>query len=237
VILGDHRLDLALVSRRRRRIGPRSIARTADAPDVNPSGRSRLAAASSPPERSSVHHYAGENRPTLRMPSAQLRALVTSTIPPPVEDTALPDPSIAISHSVPIGVVNGVPIGSVDIAFTLDSSSSTRTAPDQDVDHAPDRARDPAFDRALEDALVALDAIDDVPDDDGLDDFEAQPTAYRVRAPTLDDLITPCRRAESRARAACAPSDSVIHERPSDKDRQNGIAGLPFVHMNNESFP
>lgn len=119
------------------------------------------------------------------MPSSQLRDLVTSTIAPVAGGDATADPSIAIARRVPIGVVNGVSIGSVDLGFTLDSRSSTRTE---------DR-----LDDALAAAIAAIDALDDMVidalgdargdalgDDDALDEFEALPTAYRVRTITRD---------------------------------------------------
>lgn len=164
----------------------------ADAPRVSPSGRTRVAAGSTPPERP-VHHYAGEHRPTLRMPSAQLRELVAAcdqlaegTIDSAVEPAAY---RLTVTATNDRG----------DCAFVIDSPSQdvkafTRT--DLAADHAPKAApaRDDSIEHALDRSIGSIDesidgSIDVDLDDDTVDDFEAQPTAYRVRTTTLDSLL------------------------------------------------
>lgn len=79
-----------------------------------------------------------------------------------------------------------------DCALVVDSPTQPTTVLDrtaQDAhaftrtDHPVDAVRTPALDAAIGALDVELDA------DDTVDDFEAQPTAYRVRTLTLDSVL------------------------------------------------
>jgi hypothetical protein len=167
-----------------------------------------------PPERS-VHHYAGENRPTLRMPFAQLRELVTALIEPgeaPASEAPLVDAAVelhidtrpacdrfaegtldsAVEHVTDQATYRLTVTATNDrgdCAFVVDSPAHPTT----DLDRTAQDAE--AFTRTdhAEAAIDELDAIDvDLGadgDDDTVDDFEAQPTAYRVRTAALDTQI------------------------------------------------
>src|SRR5882757_3883513 len=113
------RVDLPLISRAH----PRSMRGAADPQNVSASGRSRWAADATPPERSLVHHHAaGENRPTLRMPSAQLRELVVSLSSPRVE----PPSELPIELPIELGPAVTAPPSAA-------SSASFASAPELDA--------------------------------------------------------------------------------------------------------
>ena len=103
------------------------------------------------------------------MPSAQLRELVVSLSSPLVE----PLNEWPIELPIELGPAVTRPPSAA-------SSASFASAPELDTS-LDDVLR--AFDAALDHALT-----NDPDDLDGLDDFETQPTRYRVRASTLDDL-------------------------------------------------
>jgi hypothetical protein len=83
-----------------------------------------------------------------------------------------------------------------DCAFVVDSPTQPTIALDKSAQDTPgfprtDHHADRAVDRALDGAIAALDheLTDAALADDPVDDFDAQPTAYRVRTTSLDSLL------------------------------------------------